>query len=120
MTEERQRIVTAEAIGYRVTTDNGYRDFPYTLNEPNGSYVIYATAEKAWNEVPHFPTDLTACSALIDFLEKRGYACVMVAQHGKRCCTFTTNGRADCKAVADTFPAAICKSFLTVLGLWES
>ena len=90
---------------------------PWKWEDPTGY------RHENWNgelSVPHYPTDLTACNNLIDFLEKRGYACVMVAQNGKRCCTFTTNGRADCKAICDTFPAAICKSFLKVLGLWEA
>jgi hypothetical protein len=108
MTEELQRIRIAEVMQYQ--------HLPLPQNP----------SQKTWQRggvtcsPPNYPTDLSACTALIDFLEKRGYACVMVAQHGKRCCTFTTTGRNDCKAVADTFPAAICKSFLTVLGLWES
>lgn len=75
--------------------------------------------ERLNRSLPDFLASSDACTALIDFLEKRGYACVMVAQHGKRCCTFTTTGRPDFKSVCDTFPKAICRSFLMVLGLWE-
>ena len=104
MTEELQRIRIAEALGYthvRVIK---------SVDEPPDHCIGHHPTEP--HSVPDYPTDLSACTALIDFLEKRGYACVMVAQHGKRCCTFTTTGRADCKAICDTFPKAICKSFL--------
>lgn len=111
MTEELQRIRIAETLGWKEVLE------PWRWADPSGQI------QENWAgklSVPDYLHDLSACTALIDFLEKRGYACVMVAQHGKRCCTFTTTGRPDYKAICDTFPKAICKSFLTVLGLWES
>ncbi len=113
MTEELQRIRIAEALGGK---------YVEKVNFP--PRILWMTPNQQGTDkryvVPDYLTSLNDCTALIDFLEKRGYACVMVAQHGKRCCTFTTTGRPDYKAICDTFPKAICKSFLTVLGLWES
>lgn len=105
MTEELQRVRLAEALGWTFVTE--YSGTPPMLTE------------RLNRSLPDFLASSDACTALIDFLEKRGYACVMVAQHGKRCCTFTTTGRPDFKSVCDTFPKAICRSFLMVLGLWE-
>ena len=112
MTEELQRIRIAEALG---GTGIVVGESHITWAPPNTPPPY----DESGFVVPNYTHSVDACTTLIDFLEKRGYACVMVAQQGKRCCTFTTTGRPDFKTISDTFPKAICKSFLTVLGLWE-
>ena len=71
------------------------------------------------NQPPDYLRDLNACSELINFLEGKGYACVLVAE-GKRLCTFTKNrGATETRVIADTFQTAICEAFLRTLGLWK-
>lgn len=62
--------------------------------------------------------NLNSCNELVDELGRQGWSCVLVAENGRRCCTFV-KGDAEHKVIATKFEEAICESFLRVLGLWE-
>jgi hypothetical protein len=46
-----------------------------------------------------------------------GFHCILIAQGKAWCCTFTRGTDAEFKTIGETWPEAICHSFLMALGL---
>ena len=77
----------------------------------------YPHSSSAWF-LPDYLGDLNSCNDLVDELGRQGWACVLVAECGKRCCTFV-KGDVEHKVITTKFEDSICEAFLRVLGLWE-
>ena len=103
MSPEKQRIAIADACGwsrYSALSTHGWIEGEPETDGP----------------IPDYLNDLNACSELINYMESLGWACVLVAQNGARCCTFTDG--IDYKVIGDKFETAICEAFLRTLNLW--
>lgn len=104
MNKEIQRIAIAKARGWK---SEAYWRQPI---EPGDTPIKTAP--------PDYLRDLNACNDLVEEMGKQGWACVLVAECGKRCCTFV-KGDVEHKVITTKFEDSICESFLRVLGLWE-
>ncbi len=116
MTNEDIQVAVAEAHGWthiKRWTDGPPSGYPITAAER-----MLRLESGADPLVPDYLVDMNACNDLIDLRHKQGWACVLVAQSDRRCCTFVKSG-VEHKVIADTFPEAICESFLRSGGKWK-
>lgn len=119
----------AEALGWHIRTCAPYgeecpwRD--YVLADKEGMRIgIGLTEEEAWQNVPHFSTDMSEAWRLVELLAAEGYTYAVegLEPGGKpvRVSLFPATEelaeRQDCSADADTPAAAICEAFLKVRG----
>lgn len=103
MKPEQQRIAIAEACGWKRYNAEGTD--AYLPDDPNDP------------PFPDYLNDLDACNGLVDWLNERGWSCILIAENSMRCCTFVRHG-VEHKIIKSTFPRAICESFLRAVEKW--
>lgn len=132
MKDQQQRIAVAEACGVQTIyyrfwhlSHGGYKwwDGFETKEEAERLWRNFGSVKKPvekyvdFRYISDYLVDLDACDKLIDWLNDRGWSCVLVAENNARCCTFI-RGKVEHKVIALTFPRAICESFLRAEGKW--
>jgi hypothetical protein len=114
MEKKQQRIIIAEACGWTQPEEGYWKD-------PDGHewQVMHGwQTYKDGSDILPDLNDLNSCTALIDFLERQGWSCIIIAENRKRCCTFWRSG-VEFKVIKDNLPDAICEAFLRTLNLWK-
>lgn len=132
MEDTNQRILIADSCGLKT---NYFRFWHLSHSGEKwwDAFADLSKAESTWKHfgfpnkpvesyteirfLPNYLNDLNACNELIDWLNERGWSCVLVAENNARCCTFI-KGDVEYKVIKTTFPRAICESFLRVAGKW--
>lgn len=110
--DDHTKVVISEALGWKKDETYWYKD-----GERRALRFQYGgTFGDDIHALDDYPNDMSAASSLVDYMESQGYACVLIAEQGKRCCTFISMNGEEYKKIADTFPHAICQSFIASHG----
>lgn len=117
MSPTKQRIAIAEELGWRLEFIEGNGvDATLWISNLN---LVDGFEHEIPNNCPDCLRKLGDCKILIDYLETKGWACVIIAERGKRCCTFINASTGiEHKVITLTFEAAICESFLRTCKRW--